>query len=79
VVCALHEVMHVLLNHPGCLPAPPEHFGPLPRGAQRARTAGSVHTSSTQARYEAEAEYGARALAQSLLHGVEDPVERRFG
>jgi len=79
VVCALHEVMHILLNHPSCLPTISELGLSLPPGARRARNAGSAFISRVQASYESEAEFGARVLAQALLHGLEDPVERRFG
>lgn len=77
VVCVLHEAMHILLGHPGCLPGP---AGPqTPPAARRARAVGGRPASASQAGYEADAEYGARLLAQSLLHGDEDPAERRFG
>lgn len=79
VVCALHEIMHMLLDHAGCLPRVADPKIPVPLGTRRARTAGDAPIPVRQARDEADAEYGARLLAQSLLRTLEDSAENRFG
>jgi hypothetical protein len=78
-VCALHEAVHILLGHPSCFPT--DSIDDETRtGVQRPRTPGGpLGQSGQQVTYEAEAEYGARVLAQSLLRGGENPVELRFG
>lgn len=79
VVCALHEILHILLGHPSCLPDTADTTLPVPAGLRRARAARNLSASPGQAGFEAEAEYGARLLARSLLRGGEDPTESRFG